>query len=609
MPTQQESNSSILAELYNYNPSALVELFELDLSPIEPYYKSKGITISPLKYYFHNGYNQKHGTVDADVKWGNPENTYIAKSIQIDGVQASSSGEIAKPTLTISTLDQSLLFIQLCKAYANLVGAKITRIRTLVKFLNSSNFPTTNLLLNSQAFDTWTQDVDANTTVTANAAIAPNGTWTADKLFEATTTSSAHGVTKDFAVAASNVNVCCSVHLKASERTNATLRFRNKSNVTSAVTFNLSTGVASSGTGTSFLRSGIQPMGNGWYRCWIVCLSGTSTTTPQMQLYIDNNSDPSGFSYAGTLNSGIFVWGAQAEVITNTTLTPTLYQVVGPAPGNPTADPNAKFPDDVYFIDRMAEETSGQITFELAPAWDVEGIQLPRRQIIANICPWTYKEDPCNWSVTGSSTVNNFTGTSGGSATIAATITGTILNVTSVTGTIIPGMLLTGGTVYLRTRIEKQLTGTTGGIGTYLVNISQNSTGITSATVVGVHYGRSTTTSGSGKGAKLQVTIASTSSSYSSATISVVNPGTGYNVGDTLTVSGEDLGGVSPTNNLTVTINSITSGPYYNSEDQLVTLASDDVCGKRLTSCKVRFGTRVLPFGGFPSAGIYGKPI
>ena len=40
-------------------------------------------------------------------------------------------------------------------------------------------------------------------------------------------------------------------------------------------------------------------------------------------------------------------------------------------------------------------------------------------------------------------------------------------------GTLVPGMLLTGGTVAAGTRLGTQLTGTTGGAGTYLVSISQ----------------------------------------------------------------------------------------------------------------------------------------
>ena len=40
---------------------------------------------------------------------------------------------------------------------------------------------------------------------------------------------------------------------------------------------------------------------------------------------------------------------------------------------------------------------------------------------------------------------------------------------------------------------------------------------------------------------------------------------------------------------------------YFNANDQSVASLSNDVCGKRLTSCQLRFGsTSRLPFGGFP---------
>ena len=141
MPTAlQPSYSSVLAELYKYSPSAIVELFELDLSPLVEYYASKGITISPLKRYFHNGVNKKsQGTLPAsniDVIWNNV--TYTARSINMEGIQVSSAGEIPRPTLVVNNND--LLFTELCKSYQNLVGAKITRIRTLVKFLDRNNF-------------------------------------------------------------------------------------------------------------------------------------------------------------------------------------------------------------------------------------------------------------------------------------------------------------------------------------------------------------------------------------------------------------------------------------------------------------------------------------
>ena len=64
---------------------------------------------------------------------------------------------------------------------------------------------------------------------------------------------------------------------------------------------------------------------------------------------------------------------------------------------NATADPNARFPDERWFIDRKASETRDAITFELASKFDLAGQKIPRRQIIANICQWQYKGDGCNY--------------------------------------------------------------------------------------------------------------------------------------------------------------------------------------------------------------------
>jgi len=45
---------------------------------------------------------------------------------------------------------------------------------------------------------------------------------------------------------------------------------------------------------------------------------------------------------------------------------------------------------------------------------------------------------------------------------------------------------------------------------------------------------------------------------------------------------------------------------YFDTNDNPVGSLGQDVCGKRLASCKARFGTNgVLPFGGFPSCGQY----
>ena len=76
------------------------------------------------------------------------------------------------------------------------------------------------------------------------------------------------------------------------------------------------------------------------------------------------------------------------KVIRRTTLKKYLINEIGStAPGLPSIE----YPKEVYYIDRLSEETNKFITFELVSAFDLEGVKLPRRNIIANACAWKYK--------------------------------------------------------------------------------------------------------------------------------------------------------------------------------------------------------------------------
>ena len=65
---------------------------------------------------------------------------------------------------------------------------------------------------------------------------------------------------------------------------------------------------------------------------------------------------------------------------------------------NATADPNARFPDERWFVDRKASETRDSVTFELASKFDLAGQKIPKRQIIANICQWKYRSSECSYT-------------------------------------------------------------------------------------------------------------------------------------------------------------------------------------------------------------------
>ena len=47
-----------------------------------------------------------------------------------------------------------------------------------------------------------------------------------------------------------------------------------------------------------------------------------------------------------------------------------------------TPDPTATFPDEVYYIDRKSTENRDIIEFELAASFDLQGVRLPKRQVL-----------------------------------------------------------------------------------------------------------------------------------------------------------------------------------------------------------------------------------
>ena len=57
-----------------------------------------------------------------------------------------------------------------------------------------------------------------------------------------------------------------------------------------------------------------------------------------------------------------------------------------------TTTPPIEFNRDVYYIERKSNEDPTMVEFELTSAFDVEGIKLPRRNILAARCPWKYKD-------------------------------------------------------------------------------------------------------------------------------------------------------------------------------------------------------------------------
>ena len=66
--------------------------------------------------------------------------------------------------------------------------------------------------------------------------------------------------------------------------------------------------------------------------------------------------------------------------------------------GESAADPNARWPEERWFVDRKAFESRDQVTFELASKFDLAGQKIPKRQVIANVCQWKYRSSECSYT-------------------------------------------------------------------------------------------------------------------------------------------------------------------------------------------------------------------
>ena len=69
-------------------------------------------------------------------------------------------------------------------------------------------------------------------------------------------------------------------------------------------------------------------------------------------------------------------------------------------PLNPTEDTSAEFPREIFYIDRKSAENRSLVEFELAASFDLAGVRAPKRQCIANLCPWTYRSAECSYTGT-----------------------------------------------------------------------------------------------------------------------------------------------------------------------------------------------------------------
>lgn len=109
-------------------PSSLIEMFTLELNT------AQHGTSDVLR--FHAGTSLNSGN---SITWAG--NTYLRFPIEVDGFEWSGGGSLPRPTLRASNVLGNVTGIIESTTRRSIDGAKLTRIRTLARYLDGVNFP------------------------------------------------------------------------------------------------------------------------------------------------------------------------------------------------------------------------------------------------------------------------------------------------------------------------------------------------------------------------------------------------------------------------------------------------------------------------------------
>tara|TARA_Y100001973_G_scaffold96517_1_gene151328 strand:+ start:1992 stop:2561 length:570 start_codon:yes stop_codon:yes gene_type:complete len=121
-----------ISDLQSSNPSAIIELFQLQLDT--------SLHGSNTIYYWHNG---RSAQANGKLRFVNQD--YDMLPIEADGFDYNGTSDTApRPTLRISNLfglmTSILGSVNTTTPGIDLTGAKLTRIRTLAKYIDPENF-------------------------------------------------------------------------------------------------------------------------------------------------------------------------------------------------------------------------------------------------------------------------------------------------------------------------------------------------------------------------------------------------------------------------------------------------------------------------------------
>ena len=325
------SRSAIVSNLQSTNPSAIIELFTLQLD--------NSLHGATTIYRFHAGSSLKD---NGEIVWAG--NSYQRFPIKAEGF-AFRQGQLPRPTLTVSnalgTITAILAAVNATTAGNDLTGATVTRIRTLAKFLDAVNFePTTTTTTTTQTI----ADPADGETVTYTVTVHNPGSGNIFRI---------NGVNNPVITMKRGSTYI----FDQSDSSNSGHPLAIKSDAAGAQTTTVSGTAGNSGATVTY-----QP--------------AYPSAPSDLRYYCTVHGN--GMGNTITMNN---------PNTTTQTVTSTTQQQLNPL-GTP--DPTAEYPREIFQIDRKATENREVVSFELAAPSDMAGVRavsythltLPTKRIV-----------------------------------------------------------------------------------------------------------------------------------------------------------------------------------------------------------------------------------
>lgn len=345
----------ITADAQQLEPGGRVTVYELDAS-----------SFGADQLFFH-------AHLQSGVIWWQGQE-YGAWPIEATGFERTSD-QPPNPRLKVGNLDGRIA--AMCMLYGDMVGAKVIRRQTLVKYLDGKNFPPLrNRLVNSglvlRISDAnpptgWVWGGNTPGTVRSYVPSGLPGSGTAVRM---SGTASAANQYLELRTPDSVVPV------EPGQPFVGSAYFRGLAGLPSIIIWFLdSSGATIGGAQQNSFAMPAQ------FERKSTAVRIAPPNAASARVYFRVQSTAAGQAIQMDVTNVQFEQGTVA----------TKYQYTGAdldAGRNPTADPNEHFLDEIWFIERKVSETKEVVEFELTTAIDLNGEQLPGRQVIAGVCGW-----------------------------------------------------------------------------------------------------------------------------------------------------------------------------------------------------------------------------